>query len=296
MGPVAAAPGPAPRPLSGGGRWNWGRRTHVMGIVNATPDSFSGDGLGGDAAAAVRRGLAHAEAGAAILDVGGESSRPGAQPVDAALELGRVLPVVSGLRQAIEVPISIDTVKPEVADEALRAGASIVNDVWGLRRDPAMAEVVARHGAILILVHNRAATPIVDGLGGMYPHVAYADLLSEVRSELLAAAAAAEAAGVSRDAIWCDPGLGFGKTPAQSLELLRRLPELRLGYPLLVGPSRKSFIGRILGAPVTERDQGTAAAVALCAAGGADVVRVHDVRAMVEVVAVADAVCRGWPG
>jgi len=272
----------------------WGSRTFVMGIVNATPDSFSGDGLDHDVAAAVARGLRQAADGAHILDVGGESTRPGATAVALREELERVLPVIAGLRRGTGRPISIDTVKPEVADAALGAGACIVNDVWGLRRDRRLAEVAADHGAALVIVHNRAAAPTKDALGGMYAEVGYADLIAEVRAELLEAAAWAEGAGVRPERIWCDPGLGFGKTPAQSLELLRRLPELRLGYPLLVGPSRKSFIGRVLGLPVGEREEGTAAAVALCVAAGADIVRVHDVRGMARVAAVADAIRRGW--
>lgn len=270
----------------------WGRRTFLMGIVNCAPDSFSGDGCA-DAASAVARGLEQAAAGADILDVGGESSRPGAEPVPADVEAGRVLPVLAALRAAGR-PLSIDTQKADVAAAALAAGARIVNDVWGLRRERRLAELAAAHGAALVIVHNRTARPAVDGLGGLYPEAPYADLLGEVRRELLEAAGWAEAAGLPRDRIWLDPGLGFGKTPAQSLELLRRLPELRLGYPLLVGPSRKSFIGRVLGLPVGQRLEGTAAAVALAAAGGADLVRVHDVAAMARVVAVADAVCRGW--
>jgi len=275
-------------------RFAWGARTFVMGIVNATPDSFSGDGLGDDVAAAVARGLGQIAAGADILDVGGESTRPGAALVSPEEEMRRVVPVISGLRRYTDVPISVDTVKAEVAEAALRAGANIVNDVWGLRRDRRIAAVAAHHGAVLIIVHNRPARAAVDALGGLYPQVAYADLLTEVRSELLEAAGWAEAAGLPRDRIWCDPGLGFGKTPAQSLELLRHLPGLKAGHPLLVGPSRKSFIGRVLDLPVGERDEGTAAAVALCSAGGADIVRVHNVGAMVRAVRLADAVCRGW--
>ncbi len=284
--PEAASAVPAPP------RFAWGSRTFVMGIVNATPDSFSGDGLGDDVAAAVSRGLEQVAAGADILDVGGESTRPGAAPVSLREEMRRVLPVIAGLRRQTATPISVDTVKAEVADAALRAGANIVNDVWGLRRDRRLAEVAAARRAVLIIVHNRPARAVVDALGGVYPEVAYADLVSEVRTELLEAAGWAEAAGVPPDHIWLDPGIGFGKTPEQNLELLRRLPDLRTGHPLLVGPSRKSFIGRVLHLPAGERDHGTAAAVALCSAGGADIVRVHNVQAMVHTVRVADAISR----
>ncbi len=273
----------------------WGRGTYVMGIVNATTDSFSGDGCGPDPAAAIARGLTQAQAGCHILDVGGESSRPGAQPVAPDLELRRVVPVVAALARQTDVPISVDTSKLEVAEAALDAGARILNDVWGLRHARALAGLAARYGAAVILMHNRAATPTVDGLGGMYAEVAYRDLLAEVRSELWEAATLAEATGIPPGRIWLDPGLGFGKTPAQSLEILRRLGELRGPYPLLVGPSRKSFIGRVTGRTAPERDPGTAAAVALAVAAGADVVRVHDVAGMLQVAAVADAICRGWP-
>jgi len=276
----------------------WGSRTYVMGIVNATPDSFSGDGLGYDVAAAVERGLAFVRAGADLLDVGGESTRPGATPVDAEEEIRRVVPVIAALRAHTDVPISVDTFKAEVAEAAVRAGAVLINDVWGLTRDPRLAEVAARHAAALVLVHNRPAPVRVDGLGGMYPEVAYTDLLGEVRAALLRSALQAEAAGVPAGRILLDPGLGFGKTPAQNLEVLRRWPELRCGYPLLLGPSRKSFIGRVLEAPPSERDEGTAAVVALLAAQGADVVRVHNVGMMARVTRMVDAVVRGhrWLG
>ena len=272
----------------------WGRRTLVMGIVNCTPDSFSGDGCGSDPAAAVRRGLEQAAAGADMLDVGGESTRPGAPEVGADEELRRILPVIEGLRRVCSLPISVDTIKAEVADAALHAGACIVNDVWGLRRDRRMAEVAACHGAGLIIVHNRPAQARVDALGGMYPEVTYRDLIGEVRAELTEAAAWAMQAGVPRGDVWCDPGLGFGKTPSQNLELLRRVGELRTGHPLLVGASRKSFIGRVLGLPAAERDPGTAACVSLAVAGGADVVRVHNVGMLTQVTRMADAVWRGW--
>lgn len=291
-----ASIGPALRvPARRAPRWRWGSRTFLMGVVNNTPDSFSGDGCGGDAEAAVARGLAQARAGAALIDVGGESTRPGAPPVPEEVELARTVPVVRALAARTDVPVSIDTCKPAVAAAALEAGARVVNDVWGLRRQRALADVAAAYGAALIVVHNRPARPTVDDLGGMYAEASYADLMGEIADELQEAAAWAEAAGVAPEDVWLDPGLGFGKTPAQSLEVLRRLRELRLGRPLVVGPSRKSFIGRVLGLPVGQREEGTAAAVALAVAGGADVVRVHDVRAMARVAAVADAVVRGWP-
>lgn len=272
----------------------WGRGTFVMGIVNVTPDSFSGDGCL-DPAAAIAHGLAQVRAGCHLLDVGGESTRPGAKPVAVDEELRRVVPVIAALARQTDIPISVDTTKAEVAEAALAAGARIVNDVWGLRRCPALASIAARHGAALVIMHNRGAVAAVDELGGMYPDVVYRDLVGEVRGTLTEAAGWAEAAGIPRQRIWLDPGLGFGKTPAQSLELLRRLGELRGRHPLLVGPSRKSFIGRISGRSSPDRDPGTAAAVAMAIAAGADIVRVHNVETMRQVALVADAICRGWP-
>ncbi len=274
----------------------WGTRTHVMGIINVTPDSFSGDGLGDDVVAAVDRGLALAREGADILDVGGESTRPGADPVSAEVEMRRVLPVITALRERTDLPISIDTYKAEVALAAMQAGAVMVNDVWGLRRDRRLAGVVAEGGATLIITHNRPAVPTVDALGGMYAGTAYIDLVTEVRQELRESVSWAETAGVPAGRIIVDPGLGFAKTPAQNLVLLRSVAAFRDRYPVLIGPSRKSFIGRILGVPAAERDEGTEAVVALVAAQGADIVRVHNVRAMVAVVRMVDAIMRGDHG
>lgn len=270
----------------------WGTRTHVMGILNVTPDSFSGDGLGADVSAAVERGLAFAQEGADILDVGGESTRPGAKPISAEEEMRRVLPVITALRQRTDLPISIDTYKAEVASAALEAGAVMVNDVWGLRRDRRLAKVAAEAGAALVITHNRPAVPTVDALGGMYAKTAYIDLVAEVRQELSESIAWAEEAGVPAGRIIVDPGLGFAKTPDQNLVLLRSVAAFRGRYPVLIGPSRKSFIGRILGVPAAERDEGTEAVVALVAAQGADIVRVHNVRAMVAVVRMVDAIMR----
>lgn len=292
----------------------WGVQTYVMGILNVTPDSFSGDGLiGGDAAgldalrhstggaswaaAAVEQGRRFVAEGAHILDVGGESTRPGAQPVDVAEELRRVIPVIEGLAAAVEAPISIDTSKAAVAEAALRAGASIVNDVWGLRLDPPIADAAARAGAAVILMHNRSRREHVHidpALGGMYLGADYGDLLQDIRAELQISIDLARRAGIPDDHIILDPGLGFGKSVAQNLELLDRLGELRsLGFPLLAGPSRKSFIGYTLDLPTDQRSEGTAAAVAIAIARGADIVRVHDVRAMARVAKMADAIVRG---
>jgi len=270
----------------------WGAKTYVMGILNVTPDSFSGDGVT-EIAAAVARAEQFVRNGADIVDVGGESTRPGAAFVPEEEERARVVPVIRALAARLAVPISVDTSRASVAGAALAVGATMVNDVWALHRDPALAGIVARSGAALVLMHNRAATATVDALGGHYDDVAYADVVAEVTAWLRASIAAAIAAGIPRAQLIADPGIGFGKTVAQNLELMRRLPELRaLGIPILAGTSRKSFIGLTLGLPVAERLEGTAATVALAIAGGADVVRVHDVRAMARVARMTDAIVR----
>lgn len=280
--------------------FEWGSRTYVMGILNITPDSFSGDGLVGprqiDLAGALAQARRFAAAGVHLLDVGGESTRPGAAPVSAQEELERVVPVVRALAQEIELPISIDTYKAEVAEAALQAGARIVNDVWGLRVDPQLAGVAARYQAPVILMHNRsswAQPEIRQRLGGRYIGAPYENLLADVQRELLESVALAHAAGIPDEQIILDPGIGFGKTVEQNLELLDRLGEIRaLGYPLLLGASRKSFIGYTLDLPPDQRVEGTAAAVAVGIVRGADIVRVHDVEAMLRVVRMTDAIIR----
>lgn len=279
--------------------FEWGSQTYLMGIINVTPDSFSGDGLLREAewvAAAVAQGEAQAAAGAQILDVGGESTRPGSQPVSAEEELRRVIPVVRALARAVAVPISIDTYKSEVARQAVAAGATIVNDVWGLRMDPDMGRAAAETGAALIVMHNRSRPKDAAQearLGGRYVGVEYQDLMDDIARELRESVDMALAAGVSEDRIIVDPGIGFGKTVEQNLELMDRLGELRgLGYPILVGPSRKSFVGYTLNLPPGERLEGTIAAVALAVDRGADIVRVHDVAEMRRAVRLADAVVR----
>ena len=286
---------------AGGATFVWGRRTYLMGIVNVTPDSFSGDGLlrSGEpdwVEASLAQAEAHVAAGAHLLDVGGESTRPGGEPVSLDEELRRAIPVVRALAQAAPVPISIDTYKAEVARQALDAGANVVNDVWGLRMDPDMARVVAEAGAALVVMHNRSRPKDVAQearLGGRYLGVGYDDLMLDISRELQASVDLARDAGIARERIIVDPGIGFGKTVEQNLELIRRLGELKaLGYPLLVGASRKSFVGYTLNLPPDQRVEGTAAAVALCIAAGADMVRVHDVAVMARVAALADAVVR----
>ncbi len=280
--------------------FDWGTRTYLMGILNVTPDSFSGDGVfdpAGDwVAHAVARGRQLVDEGADVLDVGGESTRPGSTPVPLAEELRRVIPVIRALRAAVNVPISVDTYKAEVARQALAAGASLINDVWALRMDPNMARVAADSGAWLILMHNRSQPKNAEQsarLGGRYVGVDYADLLADICRETLEAVEVALAAGVARSKIILDPGIGFGKTVDHNLRLLNHLRQFTaLGYPVLVGPSRKSFVGYTLNLPTDQRVEGTAAAVALAIERGAAMVRVHDVAAMRRVAQFTDAVVR----
>ncbi|MGD9495449.1 MAG: dihydropteroate synthase [Armatimonadota bacterium] len=263
------------------------QRTLVMGIINVTLDSFSGDGLGADVEAAVERGRSFAAAGADILDVGGESTRPGSAPVPVEEELERVLPVVEALAE-LDVVVSIDTSKPEVARLALAAGAGMVNDVYGLRAE-GMIETIADTGAAACIMHMQGEPRTMQ----QAPH--YEDLMAEVYDFLAERVAVAEAGGVPRSRLVIDPGFGFGKTVAHNLELLRRLRELRsLGVGVLIGTSRKSTIGAVLEAPVEERLMGTAATCALAIANGADIIRVHDVAEMAAVARMTDAVVRGW--
>ena len=266
--------------MIGGREFRWGTRTFVMGIINATPDSFSGDGLL-LAGAIASRARAFADAGADVLDVGGESTRPGASPVSVGEEVGRIVPALQAAAAA-DLPMSIDTHKSDVARAALRHGASMINDVWGLQHDPRLADLAVQAGVPLVLMHNQHGKD-------------YRDMVPQVIERLARSVDAAIAAGVPRRNILVDPGIGFGKTPEQNLELLRRLRELRvLGLPILVGTSRKSTIGLVLDLPVEERLEGTAATVAIAIANGADMVRVHDVHEMVRVARMSDAIVRGW--
>ncbi len=281
---------PAPAPLRLG-RYSLpvGRRTLVMGILNMTPDSFSGDGLGDDLNAALAQARAMQVAGADILDVGGMSTRPGSEEISEAEELRRVVPLIERLTADVDLPLSVDTYRATVAAAALTAGAVIVNDITGLHTEPALAAVVARHGAALVLMHSKGPPRT------MQHNPQYDDLLGEVSAYLREGHARALSAGIPPTHLWADPGIGFGKTIAHNLELLRRLDELQaLGMPLLVGTSRKAFIGRILGgrAPA-ERVAGTGATLALAIARGAAIVRVHDVGPAVDVARVADAIVRG---
>lgn len=269
--------------------FEWGVRTYVMGIINMTPDSFAGDGLGTDVEAALRRAQEMVAAGADLLDVGGESTRPGAEPVPAEEEMCRVLSAIEGLARNLECPISVDTYKAEVAEAAVWAGARMINDVWGLRMDPRIAEVAARTGAYLVITHNSRPAPTA---AWDYAPVE-GGLMDRIVAGLRQAINLAVRAGVPPERIIVDPGLGFGKSWQENLLILRHLGRLReLGRPVLIGPSRKSFIGRVLGVEVQERLEGTAAAVAIGIANGADLVRVHDVGPMVRVARMADAIVR----
>lgn len=271
-----------------------------MGILNITPDSFSGDGLvqGGDTVAcAVAQAKEFIASGADILDIGAESTRPGSVTMGAAAEADALLPVVAAVRTHFpDTVISVDTYRAAVAGQALDAGADIVNDVWGLRADPDMAVVVAAHGAPLILMHNRSkpGDAYMDSrLGGQYRGAHYDDLLPDISCEMEALANHARAAGIPRRQIILDPGLGFGKTVDQNLALMNNLDIFQsLGYPILAGPSRKSFIGHVLDLPVDQRVEGTAAAVSVCIARGANIVRAHDVEAMVRIARMTDAILR----
>ena len=273
----------------GDATFHWGERTYIMGVVNVTPDSFSGDGLAGRPKEAIELALRLEAEGADIIDIGAESTRPpgavygqGAPPITPQEELRRVLPVLRGLAGRLKVPISIDTYKAEVARCAIGEGASMINDVWGLNAEPDLAGVASEYHVPLVLMHNQQTYH-------------YRDLLSDVLASLQGSVSAALSAGVASSNLIVDPGIGFGKTADHNLELLRRLPEVcSLGYPLLVGTSRKATIGLILDLPADQRLEGTAATVALCIVGGADIVRVHDVREMSRVVKMSDAVVRGW--
>jgi len=280
--------------------FNWGERTYVMGILNVTPDSFSGDGVlvqPDVLSAAVAQARAFAAAGADIIDIGGESTRPGSEPLSAQDELARVLPVIRAVREAIDLPISIDTYRAETAQQALAAGANWVNDVWGLQMDPDMPALVARAGCPVVIMHNNSRPKNVaqeNRLGGRYVGVVYRDLIGQVSAELQAGVELALAAGVKKGQIILDPGIGFGKTVEQNLQLVNRLDKLKaLGYPILLGTSRKSFIGYTLNLPPEERLEGTAATTSIGIDRGADIIRVHDVQAMVRVARMTDKLVRG---
>lgn len=265
--------------LGGGVNLVLGRRTLIMGILNTTPDSFSDGGRYTNVDAAVAHAKAMVEVGADILDIGGESTRPGFEPVEAKEELRRILPVIHAVREALpHIPLSIDTYKAETARQALEAGAHIINDIWGLKGDPNMAAVAAEYGCPVIINHNRHERD-------------YNDLVPDVLADLQNSVSIARTAGIAEELIWLDPGIGFAKTYEDNLELLGRLSELTaLGYPMLLGTSRKRFIKQTLNLPVEELVEGTAATVALGIAHGCQIMRVHDVRAIKRTALMMDAI------
>lgn len=262
--------------------FEWGNRTYIMGILNMTPDSFSGDGLDYDIDSALEQAIKFQQDGADIIDVGGESTRPGATRIDVSEEKRRVIPVIKRLASELSIPISVDTYKFEVAKDALDVGASMVNDVWGLKYDDKMPELVADAKVPVIIMHNQ------DGSQ-------YLDLIPDIVEGLNCSIERAITAGVDPKNLILDPGIGFGKTANHNLEIIRRLTEIKaIGFPLMMGTSRKSTLGLVLDLPIEDRIEGTAASVALSIANGADIVRVHDVKEMYRVCRMSDAVVRGW--
>jgi len=260
-----------------------GSRTFVMGILNATPDSFSDGGCFNEIEAGVKHAVQMVAEGADIIDVGGESTRPGAAEVTMEDELGRVVPLIESIRANVEVPISIDTYKAHVAEAALKAGASIVNDVWGLQREPDIAKVAAAAGAPVIAMHNQIGTEYSE------------DIIASMIKFFKKSIHIALDAGIPKEHIILDPGIGFGKTSEQNVVVISRLNELHvLGYPILLGTSRKSMIGKILDLPAKERVEGTIATNVLGVMAGMEIIRVHDVKENLRAVKVADAIVRGW--
>lgn len=257
--------------------FDFSKQTYIMGILNVTPDSFSDGGQYNEIDAAVARAKQMVELGAHVIDIGAESTRPGAKKVSAEEEIKRAVPIIRAVSEAVDVPISIDTYKSEVAKQALEAGASIINDVWGAKADSKMAQVAADYGVPIILMHNRENTD-------------YGDIIEDMITDLKESIAICKAAGVSDEQIMIDPGIGFAKTYEDNLEVMRRLDELHvLGYPILLATSRKSFIAKTLDLPVDERVEGTGASICLGIAKGCQMIRVHDVLEMARMVKMMDA-------
>jgi len=280
-----------PETRCGNMTFRWGTRTYVMGILNVSPESFSGDGVV-DLDDAMDQAKRFIDEGADIIDVGGESTRPGLAPIAVEEEIRRVIPVIERLSKAIEAPVSVDSSRLEVAELALMAGAAMLNDQWGLKKGPELAELAAETGVPIVLMSNQRDIAAYDAAAGR-DTAQYEDVMREVESTLSQSIDTALAAGVPRENIIIDPGIGFGKTWQQDLEVIRRLAELRkLGRPVLMGTSRKSAIKMVLELPANDRVEGTAATVALSIANGADIVRVHDVKQMVRVCRMTDAIVR----
>jgi dihydropteroate synthase len=272
--------------------FHWGERTYVMGIVNTSPDSFSGDGAA-DIETAVTRACRFVDEGADILDIGGESTKPGFSQITIEEEIKRVVPVIKQLASRVNVPISIDSSKYEVARQALAAGASILNDQWGLKTELRLAELAAKKNVPIILMSNQRDIGGYDAKVGR-DTANYQDVMTEVITSLRNSITAAQKSGVPNENIIIDPGIGFGKTWQQDIEIIRRLRELKvLGLPILVGTSRKSLIKMVLSLPADQRVEGTAATVAVSIANGADIVRVHDLKQMARVCKMTDAIVRG---
>ena len=260
----------------------WGLRTYVMGIINVSPDSFSGDGFDCDVQGVIDQGLRFQTEGADILDLGAQSTRPGYQEITDDEELRRLMPALEGLIDTVDIPISVDTHKPVIAKAAIETGASMINDIWGLKYNPDIALISAEYETPIVMMHNQSTTD-------------YSDLIPNMLESLNSSINLALQSGVAKRNIIIDPGIGFGKTPDQNLEIIKRLKEfLTLGYPILIGTSRKSTIGYILDAPPDQRIEGTASTIALSIAEGVDIIRVHDVKEMVKVSRMTDAIVRGW--
>ncbi len=278
----------------------WGKRTYVMGVINLTSDSFSGDGtlqFRDPIQYALKKAKQFLKDGADILDIGAESSRPGSKPISASIELGRLLPVLIALKKEnINGIISIDTYKAEVARQCLENGADWINDIWGHKKDADLENILSQYRAPVILMHNRSKHSAVENnerLGASYQGAVYSNFMEEIKKDLLESVSIAYKAGINKENIILDPGIGFGKTVEQNLVLINRLDEIKaLGFPILIGPSRKSFIGLILDLPIEERLEGTAACLAVGITRGADIVRVHDVKYMSRIVKITDALTR----
>ena len=279
---------------------DWGKKTYVMGIINLTPDSFSGDGILSEqdpANNALKKAEEFLREGADIIDIGAESSRPGYQPISVENEIERLLPILKGLKDAdLGGIISVDTYKPQVAKQCLENGADWINDIWGFSKRDGLAELLAQHGNPVILMHNRSNNKKIKTnfrLGSSYNEANYSDFMEEIKHELNEIVSYAISAGIQKENIILDPGIGFGKSVQQNITLINRLNEIKaLGYPVLIGPSRKSFIGQILDLPVEDRIEGPAGSISVGIARGADIIRVHDVKYMARVAKMCDALTR----
>ena len=278
--------------------FNFGTKTYVMGILNITPDSFSGDGVWGDEGleTAVFQAKQFVADGADILDIGGQSTRPGSEMIDAEEEAQRVLPIIKAVRSAVDVPISIDTYWSDVAEKAIEAGANWINDVWGAQMDPRIAQVAASAQCPIVLMHNRSKPKSLiqeERLGNAYVGANYDNLIEDIKRELQLSIDIVQKAGVKKENIILDPGVGFGKTREHNIQIVNELNKFKsLGFPILLGTSRKSFIGYTLDLPANQRMEGTAATVAIGIDRGADIVRVHDVKPIVRLARMTDAIVR----